>query len=84
MWVDTAFPLMSHELQQSSDTGQATVNNEWYKLQCVELESKFAYQKSIGRNRNLIIPTSIISQKSMGLSTYPSLKIDGFGWIIDV
>ena len=31
--VDTAFPLMSHELQQSSDTGQATVNNEWYKLQ---------------------------------------------------
>ena len=31
--VDTAFPLMSHELQQSSDTRQPTVNNEWYKLE---------------------------------------------------
>ena len=31
--VDTAFPLMSHELQQSSDMGQPTVNNEWCELE---------------------------------------------------
>ena len=60
--VDTAFPLMSHELQQSSDTGQATVNNEWYKLELQRGISLIATEQRVVPSKERLSENGAVQQ----------------------
>ena len=60
--VDTAFPLMSHELQQSSDTGQPTVNNEWYKLELQRGISLIATEQRVVPSKERLSENGAVQQ----------------------